>query len=231
MVEPTAGPVHCVGRGSCSRACRRVKARQSGRCERGVRLSSDDNPRTDGDGDERDWELGIFGDLGERQADLLGGLLEVEPGSRGTLWFDSAGGSVYVGLALASLIRLRELDVGAVVIGECSSSALIPFAACRRRFVTPQATLLFHPVRWQSDEEVRVEEAAEWARHFRLLEEDLDALLARLFDCPVERLNEWTRPGRFVTGEELAAAGLAELVDLFATEPFARLAPPPAALE
>ena len=60
-----------------------------------------------------------------------------------------------------------------------------------------------------------MEEAAEWARHFRVLEEDLDRLLARLFECTIDQLDEWTRPGRFVTGQEIADAGLAVLVDLF----------------
>ena len=60
-----------------------------------------------------------------------------------------------------------------------------------------------------------MEEAAEWARHFQVLEKDIDSLLARMFDCPLEQINEWTRPGKFVSGEEFVDAGLAEIVDLF----------------
>lgn len=163
----------------------------------------------------RDWELVICGDLTDKQIDLTERLVSVPRRSRGTIFFDSCGGSAYVGLSLAALIRLRGLDARGVVAGECSSAALFPFAACRRRYVTTYSTLLFHPIRWQSEENVRVEEAAEWARHFQQLEPVLDELLAKLFHCPIERLNEWTRPGRFVTGEELAAAGLATIVDLF----------------
>ena len=62
----------------------------------------------------------------------------------------------------------------------------MPFAACSRRFVTMQSTLLFHPIRWQSEENVRLEEASEWARHFKQLESELDQLLAKMFDCPLE---------------------------------------------
>lgn len=162
------------------------------------------------------WEIAIFGDLTEKQSELITKLVEVPARTRGTIFFDSCGGSAYVGLALASLIRLRGLDATAVVVSECSSATLLPFAACRHRYVTPHATLLFHPIRWQSDEDIRMEEAAEWARHFKLLEEDLDRLLARLLNYPLEKLNEWNRPGRFVTGPELVEAGLARLVDLFA---------------
>ena len=30
-----------------------------------------------------------------------------------------------------------------------------------------------------------------------------------------EKIDEWTRPGRFVSGEEIVAAGLAKMIDLF----------------
>jgi ATP-dependent Clp protease protease subunit len=161
------------------------------------------------------WELAIYGDLTEKQSELVGRLVEVPRKSHGTIFFDSSGGNVHTGLALASLIRLRGLRVDGVVAGECSSAALLPFAACRNRFVTPHSTLLFHPIRWQSDNEVRLEEATEWARHFQILEKDLDELLVRMFNCPTEKLAEWTRPGRFVTGVEMVDAGMAKMVDLF----------------
>ncbi len=166
--------------------------------------------------DERaPWQLALCGDLTDRQADLIGQLTEVAPHSRGILYFDSCGGSVYTGLALATLIRTRGLKTTGVVIGECSSAALLPFAACSRRFVTHQSTLLFHPMRWQSEEDVRLEEATEWARHFQQLESRLDDLLARMLPLPPETLKLWTRPGRFVTGPELAESGTASLFDPF----------------
>ncbi|MFG0333434.1 MAG: ClpP family protease [Maioricimonas sp. JB049] len=171
-------------------------------------MGSDDRSR-------HDWELVLCGDFTDRQSDLMEQLVSVPRRSRGTIWFDSCGGSAYTGLALASTIRLRGLDPVAVVSGECSSAAILPFAACRRRFVTPHSTLLFHPLRWQSEENVRLEEAAEWTRHFRVMEEDLDRLIARLLDYPPEKLAAWNRPGRFVTGTELVEAGLARPLDLF----------------
>ncbi len=173
-------------------------------------------PRSAGEPSHRDWELVIHGDLTEKQSDLVSHMLEVPRRSRGIIFFDSCGGSAYVGLALASLIRLRGLKADGVVVGECSSAALMPFAACRRRFVTKHSTLLFHPIRWQSEENVRLEEASEWARHFQQLEGELDELLAKMFGCPLEMLTKWTRPGRFVSGQELVDAGLARLIDLFA---------------
>ncbi len=162
------------------------------------------------------WEMSVFGDLTEKQAELIGHLLDVPRRSRGIIYFDSCGGSAFVGLSLASLIRFRGLDVRGVVAGECSSAAVLPLAACRERYVTRHSSLLFHPIRWQSDENVRMEEAEEWARHFRVMEDDMDDLLARLLGCSRDQLNEWTRPGRFVSGKEFAAAGLAKVIDLFA---------------
>jgi ATP-dependent protease ClpP protease subunit len=161
------------------------------------------------------WEIPLCGELTDRQADLLEQVAEVPRNSRGLMYFDSCGGSVYTGLALATLMRVRGLRVTGVVIGECSSAALLPFAACQKRFVTAHSTLLFHPMRWQSDEDVRLEEATEWARHFKDLESRLDTLVLDLFGVVQPTLHGWTRPGRFVSGPELAEAGLAELFDPF----------------
>ena len=165
---------------------------------------------------ENNWEVGIVGDLTDKQTELSQQLLDVPRNSRGTIFFDSGGGSIYSGLALATLIKLRGLRAVGVVSGECSSAAILPFAACERRFVTPHSTLLFHPIRWQSEEEVRLEEAAEWTRHFKLLEADMDGLLVRMLGVGPEKLQTWTRPGRFVSGPEFVAEGLAEMIDLFA---------------
>jgi ATP-dependent protease ClpP protease subunit len=164
---------------------------------------------------QSDWEVAIAGDLTDKHHDLLERLVELPPHSRGTIWFDSCGGSAYVGISLAGLIRLRGLRARGVVLGECSSAALLPFAACPERFVTPQSYLYFHPVRWSSEENVRIEEASEWTRHFGVLEDEMDRLLARLLDFPLETILAWTRPGRFLSGGDLAAAGLAKMVDLF----------------
>jgi len=161
-------------------------------------------------------EIAIAGDLTDHQTDLCDKLLGVEPGGECVLYFDSPGGSPYCGLGLTSLIMLRGLRATGIVAGECSSAALWPFAACGRRLVTAHSVCLFHHMRWQSEENVGLLEAAEWARHFGTLEKDMDALLGRLFGVTPEKIAEWTHAGRYVGGAELAAAGLAELVELHA---------------
>ncbi len=159
-------------------------------------------------------EIALVGDLTENEADLCQKLLDVEPGGSCVLYIDSLGGSPYCAMALLMLIRLRDLHPTGVVVGECSSAALWPLAACSRRLVTPYSVLLFHPMKWQSEENVGLSEAAEWARHFGQLEGDMDQLLADLFGISLEKIHEWSRPGRYVLGPEFAENGLAELVEL-----------------
>ena len=159
-------------------------------------------------------EIAIVGDLTDSEADLTDRLLGVAPGGEVTIYFDSPGGSPYCAVSLMTLIKLRDIRATGIVTGECSSATLWPFAACKRRIVTPFSVMLFHPMRWQSEENVGLAEAAEWARHFGQLEQDMDALLAHLFGVSAEAMHDWINPGRYVSGRELAAAGMAELVEL-----------------
>jgi ATP-dependent protease ClpP protease subunit len=159
-------------------------------------------------------EISLVGDLTDNEADLTEKLLGVEPGGECTMYIDSPGGSPYCAVSLMTLILLRGLRVTGVVTGECSSAALWPYAACTRRLVTPYSVLLFHPMKWQSEEHVGLAEAAEWARHFGHLEKEMDQLLAELLGIPSAEMQKWISPGRYVSGRELADAGMAELIDL-----------------
>lgn len=170
-------------------------------------------------------EIAIVGDLTDNAADVCDKLLGVEPGGECVLYFDSLGGSPYTAMALTSLIVLRGLRATGIVAGECSSGALWPLAACQRRLVTRFSVMLFHPMKWQSEENVGLGEAAEWARHFAQLEADMDQLLIDLFGAPADLIHRWCRPGRYVTGAELAEAGLAELVPLSSLDLWRRRAP------
>ncbi|MBX3433870.1 MAG: ATP-dependent Clp protease proteolytic subunit [Pirellulales bacterium] len=162
--------------------------------------------------DDRLPEIAIVGDLTENESELTERILDVEPGGECLIYFDSPGGSPYCAMSLMTLIRLRGLQATGIVTGECSSAALWPYAACKRRLVTPCSVMLFHPMRWQSEENVGLAEAAEWARHFGSLEKEMDKLLADLFGASYESVDQWINPGRYVSGPELAEAGLAEMV-------------------
>jgi len=159
-------------------------------------------------------ELAFTGDLTDRENDLTQELLDVPPGGTCLIYFDSPGGNPYVGLSLMTLMLLRGIQATGIVTGECSSAALWPWAACRRRMVTPYSVLLFHPMKWQSEENVGLNEAAEWARHFGQLEKTMDDVLAELFGVSRADMALWMQPGRYLTGREIVEAGLAELTSL-----------------
>ena len=167
-------------------------------------------------------EIALVGDLTDNENEITEKLLGIEPGGEATMFIDSPGGSPYCALSLMSLILLRGLRITGVVTGECSSAALWPFAACKRRLVTSFSVLLFHPMKWQSEEHVGLSEAAEWARHFGQLEKDMDHLLAELFGVPAAQMDKWITPGRYVSGRDLVDAGLAEMIDLKSMRLFER---------
>lgn len=169
--------------------------------------------------DEGPIEIALVGDLTDHEGEISDRLLGVPPGGECTLFIDSPGGSPYCAIAITTLIRLRGLRATGIVIGECSSATLWPLAACERRIVTPYSVLLFHPMKWQSEEHVGLAEAAEWARHFGDLERDMDRLLAEMLGVDHKVLDKWINPGRYISGREFAEAGFAELVSLINPRP------------
>jgi ATP-dependent protease ClpP protease subunit len=182
---------------------------------------SEDSDRSEHSGNSEEAErpeypqdIAVIGDLTESESSICEKLLEVPPGGTCTLFINCPGGSAYAAISLVSIVRLRGLQATGVVSGECSSAALWLLAACQRRLVTAYSVLLFHPMKWQSEEHVQLPEAAEWARHFGQLESEMDQLLAELLEIDLQKLTDWLRPGRYVSGREFAAAGLAELIEL-----------------
>jgi ATP-dependent Clp protease protease subunit len=164
--------------------------------------------------DESPVEIALVGDLTDHEGEISDRLLGVPPGGECTLFIDSPGGSPYCAIAITTLIRIRGLRATGIVIGECSSATLWPLAACGRRIVTPYSVLLFHPMKWQSEEHVGLAEAAEWARHFGELESDMDRLLAQMFGIDETIIKSWMHPGRYVSGQEVVEAGLADPIEL-----------------
>lgn len=164
-------------------------------------------------------EFAIIGDLSDSESDLSEKILSVPVGGECTIFFDSPGGSVYSALSLMTLIATREIRATGIVTGECSSAAIWPFAACCYRKVTPFSVMLFHRMKWQSEEQVGLGEASEWARHFAQLEQEMDSLLTRFFGTASQQVEQWIRESRYITGRELVEAGLADLVELSPVRP------------
>jgi ATP-dependent protease ClpP protease subunit len=159
-------------------------------------------------------ELSLVGEVDDWEDDVVQALLEIPAGGECVFYLDSGGGSVYGALAVTTLLRQRRLRCTGVVLGECSSAALLIFAACQRRLVSRYSTLFFHRMRWQSEKRVGSQEAYLWARHFDEMERAIDELQARLFGSGENLIREWIAKSQYVSGAELAEAGLAELFEV-----------------
>ena len=159
-------------------------------------------------------EIAVIGEVDDWEQDVIEALLEVLPRGQCVFYIDSAGGSVFGALAVLTLLKHRHIEATAIVIGECSSAALLLFAACRRRLVTRYSTLLFHRMRWQSEKRIDCLEASHWANHFAAMEKDIDDLQSRLFGAAEEQVRAWTAGSQYVTGEQIVAAGLAEMLEV-----------------
>ena len=167
-------------------------------------------------------EIAMVGDLTDWENELSSRLLDVHPGGECTLFIDSPGGSPYSGLSLMSLILLRGIRATGIVTGECSSAALWPFAACRRRIVTPYSVLLFHPMKWQSEEHVGLAEAAEWARPFRPVGNRNGPGAWRACSTFPRTRCPAGFDRAYISGRELAEAGMAEMAELKSLKLFER---------
>ena len=67
----------------------------------------------------------------------------------------------------------------------------------------------------ESDKRVDSIEARHWAAHFQELEGDLLDLEVKLLgNVSKQHVRTWINEGRFLTGKQVAAAGLAELIEL-----------------
>jgi ATP-dependent Clp protease protease subunit len=159
-------------------------------------------------------EIPLIGEVDDWEEDVVKCLLELSKGSECVLYLDSGGGSVYGALAVATLIRQRRLQATAVVLGECSSASILIFAVCQKRMVTRYSTFLFHAMRWQSDKRVGAREAAHWARHFEEMEREIDILQETCLGGAAEQVRAWIQGSQYVTGAQMAAAGLAEMLEI-----------------
>src|SRR5213594_2829228 len=81
--------------------------------------------------------IAVVGELDDCESDVITRLLELDDGAECTIYIDSGGGRVYSAMAITSLILLKGLRARAVVLGACSSAALLILAGCRTRLAMP----------------------------------------------------------------------------------------------
>lgn len=89
-------------------------------------------------------DLTVYGEIGwdATAASVNRALSEAAPGPL-TVRLNSPGGSVFDGLAIASMLRRRG-DVTAVVDGLAASAASLPYVAASRRIMAPGTMLMLH---------------------------------------------------------------------------------------
>jgi ATP-dependent Clp protease protease subunit len=159
-------------------------------------------------------DIPLIGEVDDWEEEVIKSILDLAKGAECTLYIDSGGGSVYGALAVTTLISQRRLRCSAVVLGECSSATLLIFAVCQKRIVTRYSTFLFHRMRWQSDKRVGALEASHWAKHFEDMEREIDILQEKLLGSGADQVRDWIRSSQYVTGPQMVAAGLAEMLEM-----------------
>jgi len=81
-------------------------------------------------------EIPVIGDVDDWEADVVKALLELPPRSECVFYIDSMGGSVYGALAVMTLLRHRQLEATAIVLGS---------APRRRCCFSPLAAVAWSP--------------------------------------------------------------------------------------
>jgi ATP-dependent protease ClpP protease subunit len=123
---------------------------------------------------------------------------------------NSGGGSVYASLAIATVMKLKQLHGEAIVLADCSSSALLIFATCQTRKIAPHASLLFHRLRWSSEDQARLSGAKSWAAEFTRVAGVYEDWLVSHLGLPRRTIKTWIREERYVLADELIELGVAE---------------------
>ncbi len=94
------------------------------------------------------------------------------------IYITSNGGDAYAGLGLYDVLsKYTKLGVhiNTVAIGSCSSAALLPFLAGKKRTISKNTTLTTHPMRLMNDE---FEDAKSWKDKAVHLQDMSDKMLA-----------------------------------------------------
>lgn len=158
--------------------------------------------------------LTLLDDVEKCEKELVEAILSLPPRRPVQIVINSGGGSVYASLGVMAAMRLRELAAEAIVLADCSSSALLIFATCQRRRIAPHASFLFHPMRWSSEEQARLTGAKSWSAEFERVCAIYEEYLVEQLPIARRTLRHWMRQERYVPADELIAHGIASLLPL-----------------
>lgn len=152
----------------------------------------------------------LVGNVEDCEQDICNIILSLNEDSHLRLYINSVGGEVYSALSIAELMRLRDVRATAYVLGECHSAALIPFAACQTRFVSPSSSFLFHDMTVGADA-VSAKHIQRWSTHMHWINRQFLDTLSDMFCIPREQIDKWAGHERYLKSKDLVGAGIAAL--------------------
>ena len=156
----------------------------------------------------------LLDDVEKCEKEVVESLLAIPDGRPVRIVINSGGGSVYASLGMSTVLKMKRLQGEAIVLADCSSSALLVFATCRTRRIAPHASFLFHPMRWTSEEHSRLPAAKSWSTEFTRVSDVCERWLVEHMAVPRRTLRQWMTQERYVEAQELIDLGVAEALDL-----------------
>lgn len=156
----------------------------------------------------------LLDDVEKCEKEVVESLLALPDKRNVQVIINSGGGSVYASLGIATVMRMKKFSAEAVVLADCSSSALMVFAACQTRYVAPHASFLFHPMKWSSEDQARLNAARSWSSEFSRISQVAEDWLVENLPLSRRTLRSWIRKERYVSALELIDHGVAEPLDL-----------------
>jgi len=155
----------------------------------------------------------ILDEVEKCEKEVVEALLSVPDKRPVRFLINSSGGSVYASMAICTVLKMKQLQAEAIVLADCSSSALMIFATCQTRRIAPHASLLFHPMRWSSDEQSRLPGAKSWAAEFTRVASVYEDWLVSHLGLQRRLLKTWMREERYVLAHELVELGVASFLE------------------
>lgn len=157
--------------------------------------------------------ISIIDDVEKCEKEAVDALLALPDKRSCKVVINSGGGSVYAALAIATVIKLKQLAAEALVLADCSSAAITVFAACPIRKVSPYASFLFHPVKWSSEDQSRLTGAKSWAIEFERVNQIYEDFLIAHMSVKRSIIRGWIKEERYVTAQEIIDLGIAEPIE------------------
>ncbi|OGM92539.1 hypothetical protein A2755_00380 [Candidatus Wolfebacteria bacterium RIFCSPHIGHO2_01_FULL_48_22] len=110
-----------------------------------------------------------------------------------TIYFNSPGGDVQPSLLLYETIKNSRVDtIIGVIDGECSSSAIVSFLACKKRYATKHSNIYLHAIEIKKKLPLIT---AEYLQERRAIQNELNGIILEKTTFPKNKLEGITNSG------------------------------------